>query len=281
MMFFGAHISIAKGFTHAIREAHKIGANTMQFFTRNPRGSKAKAIDPEDVATYSKLTNEFGFGPVVAHAPYTLNLASVVPETFEFAHQTLADDLIRMDTAGVPYIAMHPGSHLGAGVDAAIERISEGLNLALQENGNTMVILETMAGMGTEVGFKFNQMKKIIDGCKFPDRVGVCMDSCHLFAAGFDIVNRLDDVLEQFDKAVGLDKLRAFHLNDSKYPLGSKKDRHADLGEGMIGVEALKNLVLHPQLQHIPFLLETPGGLGQYEKEIQLLRSWEKFNETR
>lgn len=278
-MFFGAHISIAKGFSPAIREAHKIGANTMQFFTRNPRGSKAKALDPADLSEYARLVNEFGFGPVVAHAPYTLNLASQNPETFDFARQTLTEDLARMHEAGVPYIAVHPGSHLGAGIDAGIERIIQALDSALQDGCDTMLLLETMAGVGTEVGFEFGQIRRIIDGCRFPERVGVCMDSCHIFAAGYDLVNGLDGVLEQFDSEVGLERLRAFHLNDSKFPLGSRRDRHANLGEGVIGIEALKRLVLHPLLSNVPFLLETPGDIRQYEKEIHMLKSWVELTE--
>lgn len=271
-MLFGAHISISKGYEHAVKEALSIGANTMQFFTRNPRGSAAKAIDPEDIEKKDRLCEENGFSPLVAHAPYTLNLASTKEETRDFAKMVLKDDLMRLELARVPYMVLHPGSHLGEGIQQGVKKIAEGLKEVVTGSEKVMILLETMAGAGSEVGYTFEQLYEIMDKTGIPDKFGVCIDTCHLLGAGYDVIGHLDEVLADFDRILGLGKIRAVHLNDSKFPLASRKDRHANLGEGELGIDAIKNVINHPVLRDKPFLLETPGGIENYRNEIEMLK---------
>lgn len=271
-MYIGAHMSIGKGFAAAVEQAQRIGGNTLQFFTRNPRGAAAKALMPKDVEAVKEKRAQFGFGPLVAHAPYVINLASPKDDLWELAVRVIQEDLARMSLLGVEYLTLHPGSHVGAGAAAGVARIAEGLNRILAEGSSTMILLETMAGSGTEVGGTFEEIAQIIEGVERKDRLGVCLDTCHLFGAGYDVKDNLDEVIRQFERVIGLERLKAVHLNDSLQPLGSRKDRHANIGEGLIGAEALKRVVRHPQLEHLPFILETPGGIERYEKEIALLK---------
>jgi len=271
-MKVGAHISISKGYLHAVKEALSIGANTMQFFTRNPRGGAVKALDEEDIKKMMELRKKEDFGPLVAHAPYTLNLATDKVEGIEFAKRVLKDDLERLEKAGAEYLVLHPGSHTGQGIEKGIERIAGVLKEVVNEKGKVMVLLETMAGAGSEVGYTFGQLYDIMDKTGKPEIFGVCIDSCHMYGAGYDVVDKLDEVLKEFDKIFGLEKLKAVHLNDSKFGLGQRKDRHANLGEGVLGIEFIKNFINHPFLKDKPFLLETPGGLENYRKEIELLK---------
>lgn len=272
-MYIGAHISIGKGFAAAVEQAREIGGNTMQFFSRNPRGAAVKALDQKDVVMTKDKIQAYEFGPIVAHAPYIINLASPKDDLWQLAIKVMTEDLARMDTIGVPFLAVHPGSHVGKGLDYATKRIADALNIILQGENVTMVLLETMAGSGTEVGRSFSEIAQIISGVEHQEKVGVCLDTCHLFGAGYDVKDNLDQVLTEFDAVIGLDRLKAVHLNDSLQPLGSKKDRHANIGEGLIGAEALGRIVLHPKLKHLPFLLETPGGLENYRREIQFFQS--------
>lgn len=271
-MRVGAHISISKGYLHAVKEALSIGANTMQFFTRNPRGGAVKALDEEDIKKMMELRKKEDFGPLVAHAPYTLNLATDKVEGIEFTKRVLKDDLERLEKAGAEYLVLHPGSHTGQGIEKGIERIAGVLKEVVNEKGKVMVLLETMAGAGSEVGYTFGQLYDIMDKTGKPEIFGVCIDSCHMYSAGYDVADKLDEVLKEFDKILGLEKLKAVHLNDSKFGLGQRKDRHANLGEGVLGIEFIKNFINHPFLKDKPFLLETPGGLENYRKEIELLK---------
>lgn len=272
MLFIGCHLSSAKGFAAMAEDALKINANTFQFFTRNPRGSRAKAIDPKDVAAFLSMSREQGMGVFVAHAPYTLNACSKEEHTREFALQTMADDLARMEYLPGNLYNFHPGCHVGQGAQAGIEMIAELLNKILKPEQQTTVLLETMAGKGTEVGGTFEELRQIIDRVELKDKVGVCLDTCHIHDAGYDIVHNLNGVIEEFDRVVGLGRLKAIHLNDSLNPCGSHKDRHAKIGEGHIGLEALANVINHPKLQGRPVCLETPNDLSGYAHEIALLR---------
>jgi len=272
-MLIGAHISIAKGYESAVKKALSIGANTLQFFSRNPRGSAAKALDPADIIRMKELSKECNFGPLVAHAPYTLNLASGKPETRDFSVRVLREDLERMAVVGAPYLVLHPGSHIGAGLDAGIQNIADALKDVVTRKDQVMLLLETMSGSGTEVGYTFQQLYQIIDSTGKPEAFGVCFDTCHALGAGYDIINGLDQVLLEFDKILGLPKLKVVHLNDSKFTLGSHKDRHANLGEGVLGKETLRNIITHPALKDKPFLLETPEGMGNHKKEIEMLKA--------
>lgn len=272
MFKIGCHLSTSKGFEAMGKDALRIGANTFQFFTRNPRGSKAKDIDIGDVKGLMKIMNENDFATLLAHAPYTLNPCSNKSETREFAKLIMEDDLRRMEYLSYSYYNFHPGSHVGQGVDMGIELIIELLNDILRPEYTTTVLLETMSGKGTEVGRTFEELKRIIDGVKLSDKIGVCMDSCHVYDAGYDIVNDLDGVLDEFDRVVGLDRLLAFHLNDSKNPFSSHKDRHEKIGEGSLGIDTFKNIINHPKLNHLPFYLETPNELDGYAREIELLK---------
>lgn len=273
MLNIGCHLSATKGFTHMGKEALSIDANTFQFFTRNPRGSKAKAIDENDVKGLLKITSENGFAPLLGHAPYTLNACSADARTKEFALETLMDDLVRMEHLPNCLYNFHPGSHVGQGAEKGIELIAEALNFILTPKQTTTVLLETMAGKGSEVGSTFEELRAIIDKVSLNEKVGVCMDTCHVYDAGYDIVTDLEGVLEEFDRIIGLERLKAIHLNDSKNPFTSHKDRHEKIGEGSIGMKAFTDIVNHPKLRHLPFFLETPNELPGYAAEIRLLRS--------
>ena len=271
----GCHLSIAKGFAAAARDAASIGANTFQFFTRNPRGGKAKPLDADDLAAFAEARKEFGIDCILAHAPYTLNPCSSKPETRQFALQTLADDLDRMERImpGQLY-NMHPGAHVGQGPEAAIEMIADALNAVLNPEQTTMLLLETMAGKGSEVGRTFEEIAAIIERVELGDHVGVCLDTCHVWDGGYDVAGNLDGVLDEFDRVIGLERLRAIHLNDSKNPCAAHKDRHEKLGDGCIGFEALAAVTNHPKLRALPFYLETPHDeLDGYAKEIARLSS--------
>lgn len=272
MFYIGCHLSASDGFLAMGRTALSIGANTFQFFTRNPRGSKAKAIDPADVAAFLALAAENGFGTLVAHAPYTINPCSKDEHTREFARMTLADDLRRMEHLPGNVYNFHPGSHTGQGMETGIAQIAETLNAILTPGLRTTVLLETMSGKGSEVGGRFEELREILDRCERPERLGVCLDTCHVHDAGYDLVNDLDGVLTEFDRVIGLSRLRALHINDSKNPCGAHKDRHEVIGGGYIGLEALRRVVWHPALAGLPMVLETPNELSGYAAEIRLLR---------
>ncbi|MCI7812310.1 MAG: deoxyribonuclease IV [Lachnospiraceae bacterium] len=272
MLKIGCHLSSSKGWEAMGRDALKIGANTFQFFTRNPRGSKAKALNLDDVAKLRELMEEHGFAKIVAHAPYTLNACSQDERIREFARETMEDDLKRMESLPGNYYNFHPGSHVQQGSERGIIQIADLLNEILQSDQKTIVLLETMAGKGTEVGRSFEELQAILERVKCKEKMGVCMDVCHVHDAGYDVVNHLDEVLEEFDRIVGLERLKVIHLNDSKNPLGSHKDRHEKIGEGFLGLEAMVRIVRHPVLKDLPFILETPNQLDGYEREIHLLR---------
>lgn len=272
MLVIGPHISIAKGFAKASEIAVDIGANTFQFFSRNPRGGNAKAFDEKDISKFQQIRKENNFGPILAHAPYTMNLAGNKDEVYEFAKMVIKEDIERMDSLGIEYLCFHPGSHVGGGIDSGIEKIIAGINEGIKGDENITILLETMSGKGTEIGYDFNQIKRIIDGVKHKERIGVCLDTCHIFSAGYDIVNDLDGVLNEFDEIIGLDKLKAVHLNDSMMGFGEKKDRHEVIGEGKIGLEAIINFISHPKLKHLPFYLETPLEDEGHKREIQMIK---------
>ncbi|MDE5984975.1 MAG: deoxyribonuclease IV [Eubacterium sp.] len=273
MLTIGAHLSASKGYTAMFKQALEIGANTFQFFTRNPRGGSAKAIDKNDVAVFLQLMKDNDFPVILAHAPYTLNCCSAKPETREFALNTFADDLKRMEYTPNQLYNFHPGSHVGQGVDIGIDQIAEILNKVLFEDMTTTVLLETMAGKGSEIGRSFEELRAIIDRVELSDKIGVCLDTCHVHEGGYDIINNLDGVLEDFDRIVGINRLKAIHLNDSKNPIAAHKDRHEKIGDGYIGLDAIERIINHPLLKNLPFYLETPNELDGYAKEISLLRS--------
>jgi len=273
MLYIGCHLTSSKGYENMAKEAISIDANTLQFFTRNPRGGKAKAIDPEDAARYHEMAEVNHFGKIVAHAPYTLNPCSAEKKTREFAYMAMKDDLERMEYVPGNYYNFHPGSHVGQGIEAGIEMIAAMLNEILTPEQTTIVLLETMAGKGSEVGGRFEELAAIIDKVNLKDKIGVCLDTCHVHDAGYDIVNDLDGVLEEFDRIVGLEKLKALHINDSKNPCGARKDRHAKIGEGYIGKEAFARILNHPKLRGLPCILETPQEtLAGYGEEIKMLK---------
>lgn len=277
----GCHLSTSDGFGAMGRTALDIGATTFAFFTRNPRGGKAKAIDPDDVAALRALMEKNGFGKLVAHAPYTMNLCSAKAVTVDFARRAMADDLVRMGSLPGNYYNFHPGSHVKQGAERGIELICEGLNEVLEPGIRTTVLLETMAGKGTEVGRSFEELARIIDGVEHDELLGVCLDTCHVWDGGYDVVGDLDGVLDEFDRVIGLDRLRALHLNDSKNPRGSHKDRHERIGEGCIGAEAFRAVVTNPRLRDLPMILETPNELPGYAAEISLLRGFAGEGEAR
>ena len=272
MLHIGCHLSSSKGFLAMGRQAVELGADTFQFFTRNPRGSRAKDLDPADAAALLALLTERRFAPLIAHAPYTLNLCGAREETRDFARQTMADDLLRMEHLPGQYYNFHPGSHVGQGLEAGIDQIAAALNDLLRPDQTTVVLLETMAGKGTEVGGRFEELRAILDRVTLQDKLGVCLDTCHVSDAGYPLAENLDSVLTEFDRVIGLERLKAVHLNDSKNPPGSRKDRHACIGDGEIGLEALVRVIRHPALCHLPFCLETPNDLPGYAREIALLR---------
>lgn len=273
MLHIGCHLSISKGFMHIGQEASSIGADTFQFFTRNPQGGQAKEIDPVDAQQYNAYAEEHQFAKIVAHAPYTLNPCSDKKQTREFAEMVFADDLKRMEYVPNNYYNFHPGSHVGQGAETGIAMITDLLNRILQPAQTTTVLLETMSGKGSEVGSTFEELAEIIAGVKLSDKMGVCLDTCHVFAAGYDIVNDLEGVLRRFDEIIGLKRLKAVHLNDSLMPFASHKDRHAKIGEGLIGKEALERIVKHPVFNMLPIVLETPNDLAGYAAEIKMMRN--------
>lgn len=272
MFKIGCHLSASKGYVHMFNEAKEIYANTFQFFTRNPRGGKAKDIDENDINEFNSLCKENGFSVILAHAPYTLNACSENERTREFALEVFHDDLKRMEYTPNNLYNFHPGSHVGQGAEKGIELISDTLNTVLFEDMTTTVLLETMAGKGSEVGRTFEELKAIIDKVRLSEKLGVCLDTCHVFDAGYDIVDDLDGVLDEFDRVIGLDRLKAVHLNDSMFGFGSHKDRHAKIGEGKIGNDAIIEIINHPKLKNLPFLLETPNELDGYAREIEFLK---------
>lgn len=274
MLNIGCHLSASKGFENMGLESLKINANTFQFFTRNPRGGKAKDIDENDVNKLLKIMNENNFAKILAHAPYTLNLCSADEGIRMFAKNTMADDLNRMEYLPGNMYNFHPGSHVGQGTEVGINYIVEALNEILTKKQSTTVLLETMSGKGSEVGSRFEELREIIDRVELDEKLGVCLDTCHVNDAGYDIVNNLDGVLDEFDKVIGLDRLKAIHINDSMNPVGAHKDRHQKIGEGYIGLEAFERIINHPKLRNLPFYLETPhDNIEGYGKEIETLRN--------
>lgn len=272
MLKIGCHLSSSKGYMNMLKEALSIEANTFQFFTRNPRGGKAKDVDKDDIQSFLTAAVQKDFQTILAHAPYTLNPASAQEKIRDFAHLVMADDLKRMELLGAQLYNFHPGSHVGLGIEKGIELITDLLNTLLKPDLKTTVLLETMSGSGTEIGSTFEELKQIITGVELSDKVGVCLDTCHVYSAGYDIKNKLDEVLTHFDNIIGLDKLKAIHLNDSKMPFASHKDRHEKIGQGEIGLEALIRIINHPALKEKLFLLETPNELDGYKSEISLLK---------
>ena len=277
MLYIGNHTSSSKGYAAMGRQIVKNGGNTFAFFTRNPRGGNAKAIAPADVAKFQEIAREHEFGKIVAHAPYTLNACAAKENLRDFARNTFSDDLKRMEATPGNYYNFHPGSHVGQGIEVGIQKIAEVLNAVLTEEQTTTVLLETMAGKGSEVGSHFQELRAIMDLVEKRDKLGICLDTCHVWDGGYDIINDLDGVLTEFDRIIGLDHLKAIHLNDSLNPLGSHKDRHARIGEGQIGLDALVRVIRHPALEGKPFILETPNDDEGWTREIALLR--ERYSE--
>lgn len=271
-MYIGCHINIGKGFKSAGEAALSIDANTFQFFTRNPRGGKAKDLDIEDIKGLENIMKNNNFGPLLAHAPYTLNLASYKENVWNFGKMIFNDDLKRLKNIPCNLYNFHPGSHIGKGLVYGIQRVANALNEIITGNENTMILLETMSGKGTEIGYTFEQLKSIIDKIKYSELIGVCLDTCHVYSAGYDIVNDLDNVLEHFDNVIGIEKLKAIHLNDSMKEFNSKKDRHETIGKGSIGLNGIKNIINHPQLKNLPFILETPNNLEGHKEEIKIIK---------
>lgn len=272
MLYIGCHLSSSKGYMAMGKQAAEINANTFAFFTRNPRGGSAKAINSEDAAGFVEFATENHFGKLVAHAPYTMNACAADEKIRRFAREAMANDLIRMESTPGNYYNFHPGSHVKQGADIGIELIADQLNTVLTEEQSTIVLLETMAGKGSEVGRNFEELQEIINRVRLSDKLGVCFDTCHVWDGGYDIVNDLDGVLGEFNRIIGLDMLKAIHLNDSMNPLGAHKDRHAKIGEGHIGADALIRVINHPVLRGLPVILETPNDIEGYAKEIKFLR---------
>lgn len=273
MFYAGCHLSSSGGFLQMGKDALSIDANTFQFFTRNPRGGQAKALDPDDIKAYIKLAEENRFGPIVAHSPYTLNPAAKDEKVLNFAYMVMEDDLMRMEQVPGNYYNFHPGSHVGQGVEAGIEKIAALLNHIMKKDQSTIILLETMSGKGTEIGSRFEELSAIIDKVRIKDKIGVLMDTCHVNDGGYDIVKDLNGVLKEFDKVIGLSRLKAVHINDSLNPFGAHKDRHAKLGEGHIGLEAITEFINHKAIRNLPCILETPqDSLEGYKKEIAILR---------
>lgn len=272
MLTIGAHMSVAKGLDKAAEDTVKIGANTMQFFSRNPRGSSFKIYSEKEIKRFQEIRKEYKFGPLLAHAPYTLNLASAQEKVYEFACMVMKEDIARMDALGIEYMVFHPGSHTGIGSEAGIQNIINGLNQAITGNEQITILLETMSGKGTEIGVTFEELKAIRDGVEHPERIGVCLDTCHVFSAGYDIVNNLEAVLDEFDRVLGLDLLKAIHMNDSMTPFGAHKDRHATIGDGEIGKETLVKIMNHSRLRGIPIYLETPLEDEGHKEEIEMMK---------
>ncbi len=273
MLRIGCHLSSSKGYLAMAKEAVKIGADTFQFFTRNPRGGKAKELDLADIRAYLEFAGEHGIAQILAHAPYTLNACSADEGLRQFAYETMCDDLGRLSHIPGSMYNFHPGSHVKQGVEAGISYIADMLNRINQHEFSTTILLETMAGKGSEIGRSFEELRAIIDNVEDSSRIGICLDTCHVFDSGYDIVGDLDGVLDEFESIIGVERLRAVHINDSKNPLGSHKDRHEKIGEGQIGLDAFMHIVTHPRLRNLPFYLETPNDLAGYQREIELLKS--------
>lgn len=276
MFWIGCHLSSAKGYLAMGREAERLGANVFQFFTRNPRGGAVKPLDLEDIAAYNAFHKEHSFGTLLAHAPYTINPCAAKEELREFARNKMKEDLSRLELLEDVMFNFHPGSHVQQGTEIAIPLIADLLNEMMAEGGKTPILLETMAGKGSEVGRNFEELRAIIDRVEQKERLGVCLDTCHVYDGGYDIVGNLEGVLQEFDAVIGLERLRAIHLNDSKNPMGSRKDRHEKIGEGTLGLEAVTAIINHPKLERLPFYLETPNEAEGYAKEIALLRELRK-----
>ena len=277
MFTIGCHLSVSKGYLHMAKEATSIGANTFQFFPRNPRGGASKPLVPEDVEALSAWMKEHRFGKILCHGAYTMNGASLKEEVRNFARQAIREDLVKVSQLPDCLYNFHPGTHLKQGAEKAIPLIADMVNLAMDyEDLNTTVLLETMAGKGTEVGRSFEELADIIERVERKDRIGVCLDTCHIYDGGYDIVNDLDGVLAGFDKVIGLERLKAIHLNDDKNPMGSQKDRHEKIGKGTIGLEAFERIINHPALRDLPFYLETPNDLAGYKEEIEILKALRK-----
>lgn len=274
MINIGCHLSSSGGFLAMGKHATELGADTFAFFTRNPRGGSAKEIDPKDADALVEYMKENNFGKLVAHAPYTMNVCAAKPDIREFSRNVLKDDIKRMEYVPGNYYNFHPGSHVGQGAEEAIPMIADALNEAMFEDQKTIVLLETMAGKGSEVGRNFEELKAIIDRVELKDKIGVCFDTCHTWDGGYDVVGNIDAVLDEFDKVIGLERLYALHLNDSKNPMDSHKDRHEKIGEGELGADGIRRVITHPLLQGKPFILETPNEDDGYKKEIALIRSW-------
>jgi deoxyribonuclease-4 len=272
MIYLGCHLSISDGFYKTAKVAFSIGANTFQYFTRNPRGGRAKEIDKEDVRRAMDFMAEKGFGVLLGHASYTMNLCSNKEQTRHFAKDLLLDDMKRLKQLPESLYIFHPGSHVGQGVEKGIRFIIEALNEAIKVNPNQFILLEGMSGKGTEIGSRFEELKSIIQGVKENGNLGICLDTCHLYSAGYDVVKNLDGVLEEFDDVIGMERLKAIHVNDSKMPFDSHKDRHEIIGDGELGLDAIVNVVNHPKLKRLPFSLETPGGPEDHAKEIRKIR---------
>lgn len=277
MLYIGCHLASSKGYTAMGKQAVEIGANTFAFFTRNPRGGSAKALDLDDVAKFLDISRDNNFGKLVAHAPYTMNACASDENIRRFAREAMADDISRLEATPGNYYNFHPGSHVKQGVEIGTQLIVEQLNTVLTQSQTTTVLLETMAGKGSEMGREFEELREIINRTNLSEKLGVCLDTCHIWDAGYDIVNNLDGVLEQFDTIIGLDRLKAIHLNDSLNPLGAHKDRHAKIGEGHIGADALIRVINHPKLKELPFILETPNDIDGYAREIAFLK--ENYND--
>lgn len=276
MFKIGCHLSASKGYLHMAKESIEIGGNTFQFFTRNPRGGTAKELDMNDIEDYKKYANENGISVILAHAPYTINVCSADEKTREFGIATMKDDLKRLEFVPNAMYNFHPGSHVGQGVDIGIDLIIKALNEILWKEQSTTVLLETMAGKGSEVGRTFEELKEIIDGVELKEKMGVCLDTCHVSDGGYDVINDFDGVLDEFDKVIGLDRLKAIHLNDSKNPMGAHKDRHEKIGQGFIGLPAIEKIINNERIKDLPFYLETPNEVPGYAEEIALLKSLRK-----
>lgn len=273
MFTIGSHLSINKGFENIGLEALSIDANTFQFFPRSPRGGQAKPLNPQDIKAFEELMNNTDMNIILAHAPYVINLASKSEKTRNNAFELFEDDLKRLDQLPNNMYNFHPGSHVQQGAKKGIELISESLNKLIREDMKTTILLETMAGKGTEIGRTFEELQEIIEKVDMDEKLGVCLDTCHVYDAGYDIKNSLDDVIDEFDQVIGLDRLKAIHLNDSKFGLNSHKDRHEQIGKGELGLDAITDIINHPKLKNLPFYLETPNDVEGYKEEISLLRS--------
>ena len=276
MFKIGCHLSASKGYLHMAKESIEIGGNTFQFFTRNPRGGTAKELDMNDIEEYKKYANENEINVILAHAPYTINVCSADEKTREFGIATMKDDLKRLEYVPNAMYNFHPGSHVGQGVDTGIDLIIKALNKILWKEQNTTVLLETMAGKGSEIGRTFEELKTIIDGVELKEKMGVCLDTCHVSDGGYDVINNFDGVLDEFDNVIGLDRLKAIHLNDSKNPMGAHKDRHEKIGQGFIGLPAIEKIINNDRIKDLPFYLETPNEVPGYAEEIALLKSLRK-----